>query len=196
MNELVTGSFFIVSEVALLFAAALAIIVYMVTKKLRGNKKQAKDFVETLKKDEAQRKEKRSRLLKERFGLDDELVEKYVEQLVEREKSLYTRFVDIFLGRGKGQLADLKDQVEALIESCYIQGQASKQETESTHDTLDELEPTESGEAIKELMDENHALKKENERLTTENNELNKELERIMTEYVSIYGRDQSKDES
>jgi cell division protein FtsB len=196
MNEFVTGSFLVVSEVALLFAAALTSIVYMVTKKLRGNKKQAKDFVETLKKSEAQRKEKRSQLLKERFGLDDESIEQYVERVVEREKSLYTRFLDIFLGRGKGQLADLKEQVEALIESCYIQGQASKQETESTDDTLDELEPTDSGEAIKELMDENHALKKENERLTAENNDLNKELERIMSEYVSIYGRDQSKDEN
>ena len=193
MTELVTGSFFIVSEVALLFAAALAIIVSMVAKKLRGNKKQAKDFVEKLKKSEPERKEKRSRLLKERYDLDDDLIEQYVERIVEREKSLYTRFLDIFLGRGKGQLADLKDQVEALIESCYIQ--VSKQVPEETNVTVAELDSTDSGEAIKELMDENHTLKKENERLLAENNDLNAELERIMTEYVSIYGRDQEKKE-
>ena len=151
----------------------------------------AKKLLEKLKSQETDRVQKRTRLFMETFGLEGEVAESYVEQILTREKNLYSRFLEIFLGKDMTALTKINEQVEALIDSCCVAVSELKESKPVETDTPD---MTQLGEEVQQLMMENHELKKENEKLSTEANDLRAEMQQIMTEYVSIYGKNDSPD--
>lgn len=186
MIEMVTGLLVIASEFALLFALLFALGSYLVVRKWNSRRGQAKILVEKLKSGEAQRSAKRSRALRQNYGFADEVVEEIVARVLEKEKSLYARFIEIFLGRQQESLLQIDESIEALIDTCC----SPLAKNGADQGAIDGgVMQGVLGETVKRLKDENHQLKDENERLASELRNLKSDTEQVLSEYVSMYNK-------
>jgi len=189
MSDMLTSALIMVSEFAFVFALGLSVVAYKFFKRRKNDHEQAKSFVEKLRDGEDERNSKRIKIIKEKYNLQDEDIQPYIEKLLEREKSLYGKIIKLFLGKNKGILDQLDGDVEALINACYL-SPGVLPATESEVDDEENIEISVDSSEIGNLQKENDELKSEVERLNIVLVDAKKQSEEMMAEYVMMYGKE------
>ena len=173
MNEALASVAIFSAEIALASLAGAAVLVYLWRRRQRDLQRQVKELVEKLNANEAERRQKRVQILKEKYGLDDESAQACVSKVAEKEKALYVHILNVVLGRKDRSLDETDQPVEALVDCCCA-GPGTTAPTVVAGDDH-------------ALSAELERLKKENHKLKTELDKLKEESEHIIHEYVSMY---------
>lgn len=189
MNELVTSALVMVSEFAAIFAIGFGFVGYKLYTRWKNDREQVKKFVVKLREKEPERNTQRIDVIKEKYNLDDEEIQAIIERILECEKSLYGKIIDIFLGKDKAKLDQLDGDVEALINSCYIQAKEGAADGGG-----DGIEIAVVSEEMDKLAKENVSLKAEKQKLENELQEMKTQSEEMMAEYVRMYGKEGEKE--
>jgi len=188
MSDMLASALVMVSQFALMFALGLSVVGYRLFKRWRSDHTQAKSFVEKLREKEPERNSKRIVILKEKYNLQDEDIQTYIEKLLESEKSLYGKIINIFLGKKKDLLNEIDEDLEALINSCYVT--AAGAAPAASEEAEDDIEISVDSPEVGALQEENNALKKEVDRLNIELEETKAQSEEMLAEYVMMYGKE------
>jgi len=186
MSEVLASGLIIVSELAVAFAFGFGWVIYKGIKRRRNEHGQAKLFVEKLREKEPERNTQRINMLKESYGLDEEAINKFIEQLASREKSVYGKIIKLYLGAGQDSLVQLDEDIEALLVSCFISSENTNKKTSGKDD---EVEIAVDPQQLAALTAENATLKGENEQLTTELEDLKAQSAEMISEYAMMYGK-------
>jgi len=192
MSDYLASGLIMMSEFALMFAIAFAVIIYKIVSGRKKNREQVKIFVEKLRTKEPERNSARIDLLKTQYNLDDEAIKTYIEQLSAREKSVYGKIIKISLGKDKGALKTLDDDIDALLKSCNITADIVANSSGGGGGGNGEggsVELSVDSEQSEGLAKENVILKEENEKLVTELEDMKKQASEMMAEYTMMYGK-------
>ena len=187
MSEVITTALVMMSEFAVMFALGFGLLAYKIWKRVRGNREQAKEFVSLLREHEPERNSNRIDILKEKYNLGDEEIQKIIEQMQECEKSLYGKILNIFMGKEKSKLSEIEEDVNTLITSCFV-------EVHPVASDDGEVEITVDSQELADLKKENETLIKEKEKLEIELEEARHQSEEMMAEYVRMYGKEGEKE--
>jgi len=181
MSEYVTGLLVIFSEVALLLAIVVGIIVYFFVRRGKRDKVMAKVLVETIKKKETQRFEHLRDILEKVHNLDEASAKQNVESILACEKKLYARIIKMFLGHDRGGIAKINSDVESLSDSYRrLSDVAELVEVEKHHSDDNPLVQTQLKSQVKKL-------EKENAKLERDLNEAMESMDSMLKEYTLMY---------
>jgi len=189
MSDYLASALIMMSEFALMFAIAIAMIIYKIVSGRKKDREQVKLFVEKLRTREPERNSARIDLLKKQYNLDDEAIKTYIEQLSAREKSVYGKIIKISLGKDKDALKTLDDDIDALLQSCNVTTDRVANSSGAGDGEGGSVEISVDSEETKGQAKENVILKEENERLVTELEDMKKQAAEMMAEYTMMYGK-------
>lgn len=176
MEELIASSGLVIVEIAMVLIIVCAAIVFIMLRKNKGKTAEAKDFVKNINASVTKRKEQHIEFAKESFGehLDESEIAAYVDSVLEKENSLYGKFVKVMMQHEGHAIEHVNQYVDDLIKACHIK----------LSDTAESTVEPENGrlheELIQSLRDENEDLRYKIDKLTADN-------EKIMSEYEIIY---------
>lgn len=191
MSDMLASALIMTAEAAVVFAMAFGIISIRFIKRWRSDRSVAKDFVDKLREEEPAKNLKRIEILKEKYGLENEVIQPYIEEILVREKSLYSKIVGVFLNREGVTLKQFDDDIEALINACYVPVANAPNNADDG-----EVEISVDSEEITELRTQNNQLKLENEKLVVELEDAKKQSEEMLAEYVMMYGKEGEQERS
>ncbi|MBL1433210.1 MAG: hypothetical protein COC09_09310 [Gammaproteobacteria bacterium] len=176
MEEFIASSGLVIVEIAIVLIIVLVVAGVILRRKSKGNTAEAKNFVKNINANVSQRKEKHLEFAKQSFGehLDELEIAAHVELLLEKENSLYGKFVKVVMHHEGHALEHVSQYVDDLIKACHIKlpekdSKVSEQVDIKLHEEL-----------IQTLREENDDLRYKVEKLTADNG-------RIMGEYEIIY---------
>jgi len=191
MRDIMASALIIVSEFAFVLALGFGLVVYKFTSRQRKDHNQAKCFVEKLRKKEPEKNSKRIDTLKEKYHLDDDAIQVYIERLTAREKSVYRKIINIYLGKERETLEQFDDEIDALLESCLVPVDDISKLPSSDKDSV-EIEV--GSEQVAALTEENTSLKTEKENLLVELDAMKEQSAEMMAEYTMMYGKQGEKE--
>ncbi|MBL1292306.1 MAG: hypothetical protein COB61_000365 [Thiotrichales bacterium] len=180
MEELMASSGMIIVEVALVLIVICVATVVILLRKSKGKTTEAKDFVKQINANVSSRKEKHLEFAKESFGehLDASEITAHVDSLLEKENSLYGKFVKVVMQHEGHAIEHVNQYVDDLIKACHIKlPKKGESVAEPADGKLHE-------ERIQTLRDENEDLRDKIDKLTADN-------EKIMSEYEVIYEKNE-----
>lgn len=177
MEELIASSGMIIVEVALVLIVICVAVVVILLRKNKGKTTEAKDFVKKINANVSKRKEQHLEFAKESFGehMDESEITAHVDSLLEKENSLYGKFVKVVMQHEGHAIEHVNQYVDDLIKACHIklpQKDENADESAAGGKLHEEL--------IQSLRDENEDLRYKLEKLTADN-------EKVMSEYEIIY---------
>lgn len=183
MTESMTTLLIILSEVVIVL---LSIVIIFLVIKIRLNKNQkseAKKLVKRIKQNEVAHKEKLLGILKNDYGLDDSLAEETLKNLIEKENSLFSRIIKLYLGDSETDLTSIDDEVKNLT-----RGISEMAVTDGSTKTVVKKQDISSYERkIADLEQELEKERKDKEKVREELSTTKKTMEGMMTEYASMY---------
>lgn len=177
MTEMIASSAIVIVEIALVLVVVFAVIGVIVLRKRRNRAEELRHFVSRLNGSAALRKEKRFGVAKEKLGndIDDEVIEDHVDNILQKENSLYNKFVKVFMRQEGQRLEQIHHYVEELIHACHFK---LPNFPHLAHSHSEDLAARD--EIIESLQEENQELRNEVEKLRADNR-------KIMAEYEVIY---------
>ena len=117
MSEFVTSVLLIGSETAVVLMLLAGVVVFFNMRRHRQNKTRAMELVNKLKKNEPEKCNKLQLLLMECYGLEEEAAKEKMEELMSKEKALYSKILNMYMGRGRDSIMGLDQDVLSLVES-------------------------------------------------------------------------------
>jgi hypothetical protein len=181
MSEFVTSLLVVFSEVALVLAIVIGLIVFFFVKRGRRDKVLAKTLVETVKEREPQRIERLKDILEKVHHLDEVTAQQNVDEILASEKHLYSRIIKVFLGHDREGLVKINKDVESLAETYRkLSTVAEAGEVEKYHSDDNPLVQAQLRAQIKKL-------EKENEKLEKDLNEAMESMDSMLKEYTLMY---------
>lgn len=181
MSEFVTSLLVIFSEVALLLAIVISVIVFIFVRRGRRDKVLAKVLVETIKEKEPERIARLKDILEKVHHLDEESAQKSVEAILSSEKNLYSRIIKMYLGRDRDGITKINKDVESLAETyrkLSVVGEAGDDEKYRSDDNP--LLQAQLKAQIKKL-------EKENAKLERDLGEAMESMDSMLKEYTLMY---------
>lgn len=178
MEELIATSGLVIVEIALALTVIMIIAGVILLRKSKGKTTQAKDFVKKINANVSKRKEEHLEFAKESFGehLDESEITAHVDSVLEKENSLYGKFVKVVMQHEGHAIEHVNQYVDDLIKACHIKLPERHSKTETDQSESSQLYE----ELIQSLREENEDLRYKIDKLTAEN-------EKIMAEYEIIY---------
>ena len=181
MSEFVTSLLVIFSEVALVLAIIIGLIVFFFVRRGRRDKVLAKVLVETIKEKEPARIERLREIIEKVHHLDEASAMKSVEEILACEKNLYSRIIKVFLGRDRDGITKINKDVESLAESYRrLSNIEDIGEVEKYHSDNNPLVQAQLKAQIKKL-------EKENAKLERDLNEAMESMDSMLKEYTLMY---------
>ena len=181
MSEYVTSLLVIFSEVGLLLAVIIGVIIFIIVRRGRRDKVLAKALVETIKEKEPQRIERLQDILEKVHNLDEESAKQSVDAILACEKNLYARIIKMFLGHDRHGIVNINKDVESLAESYRsLSSVGEAGETEKYHSEENPLIQAQLKAQIKKLEQENAKLERDL-------NEAMESMDSMLKEYTLMY---------
>ena len=162
-------------ELLLVLAVALAALLIFGAVRRRRDREAAMHLIQAVKKGESQRKEKTSQWLQQQHGLSGEALNRNVHDMVQAEKLLIQRVVNMYVKRDRISLRELNIDVEAVSEPFR------KLEGTGAAAASGEADEAQAG-------GDDGALKAENESLKQELQITMDTMSRMLSEYASMFG--------
>lgn len=181
MSEFVTSLLVIFSEVALVLALVVGVIIFIFVRRGRRDKVLARVLVETLKEKEPQRIERLRDILEKVHNMDEDSAKKSVEAILTCEKKLYSRIIKMFLGRDRDGISKIDKDVESLAETYRSLSSVSEVgEGSSGHSDDNPLIHAQLKAQVKKL-------EKENAKLERDLGEAMESMDSMLKEYTQMY---------
>ena len=181
MSEFVTSLLVIFSEVGLMLAIIISVVVFIFIRRGKRDKVLAKVLVETLKQKEPQRAEHLKDILEKVHNMDEESAQKSVEAILTCEKKLYSRIIKMFLGRDRNGISKIDKDVESLAETYRkLSTVAEVGEGVSGHSDDNPLVQAQLKAQVKKL-------EKENAKLERDLGEAMESMDSMLKEYTMMY---------
>ena len=117
MTESTAGLLIVLSQVGVVVLILVVIFLLIMLKRSNRDKRIAKEFVESLKEGEMPRTDKLAEVLNKIHGMDDKMANKTAEAMLQCEKQIYNRVIQMYLGRNHDQLPQLRKDVENMAAS-------------------------------------------------------------------------------
>jgi hypothetical protein len=162
----------VAGDLLLILTVLLAVLLYRANRKRRSDQDQAVRFVQKLKTYESERRADLRQMLKETYRLDEHQLADNADALLSLEKSLYSRFLRIFLGKSPGALGTLDESVRSLLDGYRKLVPADRQDSPEQ----------------KAMERENEELRLKAHALAAELQETRAAMDQILAEYTSMYG--------
>ena len=181
MSEFVTSLLVIFSEVALVLAIIIGIIMFFFVRRGRRDKVLAKVLVETIKEKEPERIQRLKDILEKVHHLDEESAKQSVEAILTCEKNLYSRIIKAFLGSDRDGITKINKDVESLAETYRrLSTVEDVGEVEKYHSDDNPLVQAQLKAQIKKL-------EKENAKLERDLGEAMESMDSMLKEYTLMY---------
>lgn len=181
MSEFVTSLLVIFSEVAVVLAIIIGLIMFFFIRRGRRDKVLAKVLVETIKEKEPQRIERLKEILEKVHHLDEASANQSVEAILASEKNLYARIIKVFLGRDRDGITKINKDVESLAETYRSLSNVEEAgEVEKYHSEDNPLVQAQLKAQVKKL-------EKENVKLERDLNEAMESMDSMLKEYTLMY---------
>ncbi|MBL4851131.1 MAG: hypothetical protein JKY90_02450 [Gammaproteobacteria bacterium] len=179
MQELMASSGLIIVEIALVLIVVFIIIGVIFLRKSKGKMTEARNFVKKINANVSKRKESHLVFATESFGdrLGASEISAHVDSLLEKENSLYGKFVKVVMHHEGHALEQVNEYVDDLIRACHIKLPIQNEDTQA--DSVD-AESSQHAELIQSLTNQNENLRSQMDKLIAEN-------EKTMSEYEIIY---------
>jgi hypothetical protein len=175
MNNISTAMLIIFSEIGLvLFLVFIIVAVFFVRRRIKDTNT-SHQLIETFKNEYPERKNKLTDYVKNKLNIPDEEAGPLLDELLQREKSIYSHTLKIFSGRDRGAIVKLNDDIKALTEAYQSIAASSHPQVENNQDT-----PDVSSEELE-------VLKKDKERLQDELKTALESIDRLQKEYQNLY---------
>ena len=189
MNDWMTTSLTLLAEAAIVFGAVIIFYLVYNLRRKRHDRAIIVKLVKRLKEKEAARKENLKKLLGDCCGREEKEAAEIMETLSGREKTLYCNVIDVFLGRDRGKIKRLDEDVQALVrayQKLVLEG-ADGEEEGGGHNP--------SQLSYTALRKDNEALNAANEALRKELSDSKKAMDNMMKEYATMYAGGQQESE-
>lgn len=169
----------VIVEVALILIVVFIIVGSISLRKSKGKMTEARNFVKKINANVSKRKENHLVIVKESFGehLGESEISAHVDSLLEKENSLYGKFVKVVMYHEGHALGQVSQYVDDLIRACHIK--FPEQDEDAQADSVD----TESQLHVKLIQ----SFKNEKEDLQDKIDKLTADNEKIVSEYEIIY---------
>jgi len=185
----------VMGEATVFFMAVLLVIIIFRIRSGISLKRSAKEFVNKIKNEGSEHRNKLKNILITEHSLDETEAESAVDNLIEQENSLYSKIIALYLGDKKTKLADINDEVHNLTQVMHEVTVSSTQNANTISELdVDGSSDADAGSDSGYLNSEVERLQKELEEVKAERQEAQDKLldamntmEGMMTEYASMY---------
>ncbi len=185
MQEFMASSGLIIVEVAVVLIIIVSVLGYLMRRKQKGAESDAKKFVKNINANVAQRKETHIEFATETLGehLDESEISAHVDSLLEKENSLYSKFIKVIMHHEGHAIDQIHRYVDDLVRACHIKLPESSEANDDESSQVERGIDNDS-DVYSELV---HSLREENEDLRHQIEKLKAENEHITAEYEIIY---------
>ncbi len=183
MSDLMTTVLIVVSEAAAFFAIVIVIALIIKARSGLSLKRKAIQFVKRIKSESKEHSGNLKNILLNDYGLDESAADEAVNNLIKQEHLLFSKVIDLYLGKKSGSLDELNDEVKSLTKVMH---------SVTVNATSDDV-AVNSGdsqfltEKFDELQDKLKKVQKERDALQIELKDAMDIMEGMMTEYASMY---------
>ncbi len=183
MKEFMASSGVLVVEIAVVLIVIVSAFGIYLLRRKKGTETEAKSFVKKINANVAQRKESRTQFAKDTFGehLDESEISAHVDSLLEKENSLYSKFIKVVMKHEGHAIDQINQYVDDLVKACHIDLLSS---TSATSEASDKTEV--HAELIQSLRNDNEDMRYEIEKLKAENEKITAEYEIIYEKYEAL----------
>lgn len=165
----------VLGELLLLSVVYAGIVNFLALSKRRRERSAIKKLVARIKEDSDRREAETRAIMKERFGLTDEKLDKAVHKIAREEKAFYQTLIDVFLRRDTEAVQNLSVDYESSVDAYR------------TIEIPDRAEPAKDGEESDDRSEELILLKAENQRLTDELQLTMNTMGNMLSEYTQMF---------
>ncbi|VAX01576.1 hypothetical protein MNBD_GAMMA22-2010 [hydrothermal vent metagenome] len=189
MNDFMTTILIVVSEAAAFFAVVIVIALIIKTRSGYSLKRKAKNFVKRIKNENEEHSSNLKSILLEDYGLDESAANAAVENLVNQEYLLFSKVIDIYLGKHSVSLDELDEEVKNLTKVMHTVtvSAARAVDLEGSDNLSNSTDSQFLSEKFDELQKKLKQVQNEKEALQVELKNAMDTMEGMMTEYASMY---------
>lgn len=176
----------IVSELAVVFAIVIAVILFFEFKKRRKAKALAIEFLEHLKTSGAEREKNIRKKIDESTNLDDSEKIKIIETLIDSEKIAYLHIARLFMGYKPDSISELEKELKIVSENYFSILDKIAENAGGSGDG-DGNAMRELKKQVAQLRDEKKLLKEKNFQLQSDFEASMGTIESMTTEFANMY---------
>jgi len=176
MSEFVTTLLLIGTETSVMLFIILGIVVFINFQRNKHDKRRAMALVNKLKEADTEHRNNLEMVIKETYGFEGEELEENVNELIQTEKSLYSKILKMYMGRDREAIKNIDKDVKKVIDAYRNLVEQPEH---------NEGEEKQSGIVI--LRQENDALRIAKAQLEKDLAAAMETMENMMAEYANMY---------
>lgn len=186
MRDLETAMLVLTSEIGFILTVIFIIALVYMLKKKQKDEAMTHKLVQQFKEEAPGRRDNLLQKLKETFNMQEDAAQEKLHELVSREKSLYSHILKAFTGQDRTIIANLNEDIQALITAYQT---LSASQPASAPQDADTAENSEDNTAeLEKMMAEKELAIRERDNLKKDLNNALDSIQKLQAEYEQMYG--------